>query len=211
MEDAYEGVPYIMFGHSMGSFITRVYISQYGWGLSAAILCGTGNQPWIVSAAGRALALMMCRIRGPRFRSRLLDSLGAGAFSKGIENERTPFDWLSTDPLVVDAYLADEMCGEMFSVSAYAALLDLTEEAVTAECAASVPNGLPLLFVAGAQDPVGDFGKGVIAAADLAEEGGSHDVTVVLYEGMRHEILNEPGKTAVYENVVEWLDDCLGL
>ena len=205
VQGAYDGIPYFIFGHSMGSFITRVYLSRYGDGLTGAVICGTGNQPRAISEVGRALALALCRIRGPHYRSELLDSMGAGGFGSSIEDARTGLDWLSTDPLVVDAYLADEMCGRMFTVGAYATLLDLTGEAVTVECASAVPHALPLLFIGGGQDPVGDFGNGVLDAADLAERAGSEDVTIYIYEDMRHEILNEPRKSDVYRNVFDWM------
>lgn len=209
MQASYEGVPYFLFGHSMGSFITRAYLARHGAGLAGAVICGTGNQPLALSKAGHALAMMLCRLKGADYRSPLLDSMGAGGFGKAIENPRTPLDWISTDPAVVDAYLADEMCGQMFSVGAYATLTSLTGEVVTLECARKVPPALPLLFVAGAQDPVGDCGKGVRAAADLARRAGSQDVRLTLYEGMRHEILNEPGKARVYEDVLAWLKEQL--
>jgi len=112
-----------------------------------------------------------------------------------------------SDPAVVDAYIADELCGAMFSVGGYATLTDLTGEVVSPSCAAKVPKGLPVLFVAGAEDPVGACGKGVRAAADLLRRAGVQDVEVKLYEGMRHEILNEPGRAQVYTEVVGWIEE----
>lgn len=209
MQQAYPNVPYFLFGHSMGSFITRAYLARHGEGLHGAVICGTGNQPLALSKAGHALAMLLCRVKGADYRSTLLDSMGAGGFARAIENPRTPLDWISTDPLVVDAYLADEMCGQMFSVGAYATLTSLTAEVVTLECARKVPASLPLFFIAGAQDPVGDCGKGVQAAADLARRAGSQDVRLTLYEGMRHEILNEPEKARVYQDVLAWLKEQL--
>lgn len=199
--------PYFLFGHSMGSFITRAYLARHGAGLAGAVICGTGNQPLALSKAGHALAMLLCHLKGADYCSPLLDSMGAGGFARAIENPRTPLDWISVDPAVVDAYLADEMCGQMFSVGAYATLTSLTGEVVTLECARRVPPQLPLLFIAGAQDPVGDCGKGVKAAADLARKAGSRDVRLTLYEGMRHEILNEPEKARVYQDVLAWLKE----
>ena len=147
------------------------------------------------------------RRRGTDYRSAFLDGLGAGAFAKQIENARTPFDWLSTDPAVVDAYIADEMCGAMFSAGGYATLTDLTGEVVTRACAAKVPHDLPVLFVAGAEDPVGGCGKGVHAAAELLRGAGVRRVDEVLYPGMRHEILNEPGRAQVYADIAQWMEE----
>ena len=190
--------PYILFGHSMGSFVVRAY-------LAAAVICGTGTQPLALSKAGNFVARRIAASKGEDYRSAFLDGLGAGAFAKQIENARTPFDWLSTDPAVVDAYIADEMCGAMFSAGGYATLTDLTGEVASPSCAAKVPKDLPVLFVSGAEDPVGACGKGVQAAADLLRHAGVSDVEVKLYEGMRHEILNEPEHAQVYGDVLDWI------
>lgn len=199
--------PYIMFGHSMGSFVTRAYLARHGEDVAAAVICGTGQQPLVLSKAGNALARFLAKTKGADYRSKLLDGMGVGAFAKQIENPRTPHDWVCTDPAVVDAYIADELCGAMFSVGGYATLTDLTGEVVSPSCAAKVPKGLPVLFVAGAEDPVGACGKGVRAAADLLRRAGVRDVEVKLYEGMRHEILNELGRAQVYTEVVGWIEE----
>ena len=198
--------PYFLFGHSMGSFVTRVYLSRYAEGLAGAVICGTGNQSRALSKAGNFLARRIAASKGETARSKKLDSMGAGGFAKQIPNARTPLDWLSTDPAVVDAYLADEMCGAMFTAGGYATLTSLTYEAASPACAAKIPHDLPLLFIAGAEDPVGECGRGVHAAADLARRAGVRCVDVKLYEGMRHEILNELGRAQVYADVLAWVD-----
>lgn len=200
-------VPYIMFGHSMGSFVVRAYLARHGEGLAAAVVCGTGQQPLALSKAGRFLARRIAAAKGEDHKSAFLDGLGAGAFAKKVPDARTPFDWISTDPAVVDAYIADDQCGVMFSAGGYATLTDLTAEAVAPSCAARVPRDLPVLFVAGDQDPVGECGKGVRAAAEQMRRGGVADVSVRLYEGMRHEILNEPGRLQVYTDVAQWIEE----
>ncbi len=139
-------VPYVMFGHSMGSFITRKYISEHGEGLAAAVLCGTGQQAAALSMAGNALANALARLRGERYKSGLLHSMADGAYSKAVKNPRTDFDWLSTDPAQVDAYINDSECGQMFTVGGYATLTALTGEVVRAESASKVPKVLPLLL-----------------------------------------------------------------
>ena len=196
-----------MFGHSMGSFVTRAYLARHGEDVAAAVICGTGQQPLVLSKAGNALARFLAKTKGADYRSKLLDGMGVGAFAKQIENPRTTLDWFCTDAAVVDAYIAVELCGAMFSVGCYATLTDLTGEVVSPSCAAKVPKGLPVLFVAGAEDPVGACGKGVRAAADLLRRAGVRDVEVKLYEGMRHEILNEPGRAQVYTEVVGWIEE----
>lgn len=202
----YPGVPYIMYGHSMGSFIVRAYIARYGQGLAAAVLSGTGNVPAGLSKMGRGLSRFLASTRGETYRSKLIDGMGAGGYGKQIKNARTQLDWLSTDDRVVDAYIADPLCGFMFTVGGYATLLDLTSEVVTLECAIKVPKNLPCLFVAGDGDPVGDFGKGVEAAAQLLRDAGVEKVDHKIYAGMRHEIHNEFGRERVFDDVATWLE-----
>ena len=199
--------PYIMFGHSMGSFIVRAYLARFAEGLAAAVICGTGQQPLLLSKFGNLVARRIAASKGDAYKSTFLDGLGAGSFAKKIDNPRTEFDWISTDDAVVDAYIADESCGVMFSAGGYATLTDLTGEVVTAAAAGAVPADLPLLFIAGALDPVGDMGKGVERAVEQYRRAGVETVDLKLYEGMRHEILNEPGRAEVYADVADWIDE----
>lgn len=203
----FPGVPYVLYGHSMGSFIARAYIARYGDELDACVLSGTGNVAEGLSKSGRSLARFIASIRGERHRSKLIDNMGAGAYGKKIKNRRTKLDWLSTDPEVVDAYIADEKCGFMFTVGGYSTLLDLTAEVVTPECASKVPKDLPVFFVAGDGDPVGDMGEGVKAAAQLLRSVGVKTVDCKLYEGMRHEIHNEIDKEQVYDDIATWIEE----
>lgn len=198
--------PYFLFGHSMGSFIVRAYLARHGAGLSGAILCGTGNQPLALSMAGNFLAKRIANVQGERTRSTSLHNMGAGAFAKKIKNAVTDVDWISTDPAVVKQYLEDKLCGFMFSVGGYATLTSLTAEVVKLSCAQGVPKDLPVLFVAGEEDPVGECGKGVRAAAQLFQKAGVKEVELKLYPGMRHEILNEKGKEEVYSDILSWIE-----
>ena len=199
-------VPYVLYGHSMGSFIARAYIARYGNELAACVLSGTGNVPAMLSKGGRMLALALGALRGETYRSKLIDGMGAGAYGKKIENARTDLDWLSTDPKVVDDYIADDKCGFMFTVGGYATLLDLTAEVVTPECAERVPKDLPVLFVAGDGDPVGDMGAGVHAAVQLLRSAGVRRVDERIYEGVRHEIHNEPIREQVFDDIASWVE-----
>ena len=121
------GTPYFIFGHSMGSLVLRSYLPRYGSGLAGAIICGTANEPVAVSRAGNLAARAIARVRGDDYRSNLLHALADGAYSRAIKDARTPFDWLSRDPAVADAFMADETCGFMFGAGAYATLTDLAQ------------------------------------------------------------------------------------
>ncbi|MCI8469611.1 MAG: alpha/beta hydrolase [Eggerthellaceae bacterium] len=205
MQERFPGVPYYLFGHSMGSLVTRVYIASHGAGLAGAVICGTSNPPLIASRAGNLLARAVAAVRGDDARSKLLHSLTDGAFARAIPDARTPFDWLSRDPAVADAFIADEAAGAMFSAGAYATLTELAKRAGSPQAYAGVPKDLPVLYIAGDADPVGDEGKGVTRSADDLRAAGVADVTLTLYGGMRHEILNEIGHEEVYADVLAWL------
>lgn len=202
-------VPYIIYGHSMGSLISRVYISRYGEELAACVLAGTAHGPINLSKIGESIAHLIANVRGETYRSKMLDNMGVGAYAKAIPNARTPLDWLSTVEDVVDDYMADELSGQMFTAGGYATLLSLINEVTTPAWAQAVPNGLPILFISGEDDPVGEMGKGVRAAAQLLRENGVVHVDEKLYEGKRHEIHNESNRDEVYKFVTDWIESVI--
>ena len=204
-----EQLPYFLFGHSMGSYMLRCYLARYGMGLSGAIICGTGFVAPTISKAGNALCKVIAAIKGEGHKSKLVDNMVAGGFNKAIEKPRTELDWLSHNQENVDSYINDERCGFMFTVGAYATLTSMTATACSLSCAKAYPTQLPLLFVSGQDDPVGDNGAGVKKAAELARKAGVEDVTVKLYEHVRHEILNEDGKQQVMDDISVWLESRL--
>lgn len=200
------GTPYFIFGHSMGSLVLRSYLPRYGQGLAGAIICGTANEPVAISRVGNLAARAIARVRGDDYRSKLLHALADGAYSRAITDARTPFDWLSRDPAVADAFMADETCGFMFGAGAYATLTELAHRANDPATYRDTPHDLPLLFVSGDADPVGKCGRAVAAAAESMEAAGAEDLTLRLFPGMRHEILNELGKQEVYDFVLNWIN-----
>lgn len=200
------GTPYFMFGHSMGSLVLRSYLPRFGQGLAGAVICGTANEATAVSRTGNLAARAIAAVRGDDYRSSLLHALADGAYSRAIKNARTPFDWLSRDPAVADAFMADERAGFMFGAGAYAALTELAWRANAPATYRDTPHDLPLLFVSGDADPVGKCGKGVAKAAESMEKAGAEDITLRLFPAMRHEILNELGKEEVYDFILEWIE-----
>jgi len=132
-----------------------------------------------------------------------------GAYSQDIEHAETELDWLSFNRENVERYMADEQCGFMFTAGGYATVTDLIREVCTRKCVEAYPKDLPLLYIAGTDDPVGDCGEGVSKAADLAHAAGVADVRCRLYAGMRHEILNERGRQVVFDDVVSWMEGYL--
>ena len=124
---------------------------------------------------------------------------------KHIPNPRTLFDWLSVNEENVDKYIEDPDCGFLFTVNGFRTLFELIGRLLDKKNLAKVPADLPLYFVAGEEDPVGDYGKGVKKAADSLKAAGVKDITLKLYPGLRHEILNETEKETVKEGIYDWL------
>ena len=198
--------PLFLFGHSMGSFVVRAYLARHAFGLAGAIICGTGFMAPRTSAAANRLARLIARTRGADYHSKMLHNLGVGAYAQDIEDAETELDWLSHDKGNVQRYIDDPACGFMFSAGGYATLTELTGYVCKSECVAAYPKDLPLLYIAGTEDPVGECGEGVSRAADLAHAAGVTDVRCRLYAGMRHEILNERGRQVVYDDVASWME-----
>lgn len=201
--------PYLLLGHSLGSYIARVYLAEHGEGLAGVIISGTGTLPVAVSWAGHALARLICAVRGEKYRSKLLDGMGVGGYARAVPGP-TGCEWLSHNEKNVATYVADPRCGFMFSAGGYAAVTKLTARACSLAWARRAPHDVPLLFVSGAEDPVGDNGRGVRAAAELARRAGQRHVDMRIYEGMRHEIFNEDDGGRVMADVLSWVEERLG-
>lgn len=202
----FKNKPFFLLGHSMGSFMARRYLMKYGMDLDGAIICGTGSQSSIVLAAGKIVTAGMRLVAGDRFRSRLLKLMAFGAYQNQISNPRTDCDWLTKDEKVVDAYRANKYCTYLFTVNGYRTLFDVLSFIQRKRNIDRIPKELPLYFIAGEQDPVGNYGKNVRRIAALYKKAGIEAVSLKLYPDDRHEILNETDKMQVYEDILDWLN-----
>jgi len=206
MRGAYPDLPYLFFGHSMGSFVVRTYLIEHPEKYDAAILSGTGHQPRAAILGGYALAELLTRRSGPHGNGQLLNDLAFGSYCKRIENPRTPFDWISRDEKAVDAYIADPFCGFVCKTSLYRDMMGGVRYITDQKNIDRMGKEQPIYFMSGDADPVGDYGKGVERAYDAFCKAGLHDVTIRLYPGGRHEMLNEVNKDAVYRDILSWVE-----
>ena len=201
----YPDVPYFLLGHSMGSFMVRRYIMTYGDVLDGAIISGTGSQQRYVLNAAKVLASLSQTFKGDRYRSKMLIKLFFSKNNNRISNPRTENDWLTKDETIVDQYNADKFCTFSFTVNGYRTVLDVLTFIQNPKNIDKIPKKLPILFIAGEEDPVGNYGKAVKFVYQTYVHAGIQDVSIKLYENDRHELLNETDKEIVYADLKNWL------
>lgn len=199
------GLPYFIFGHSMGSFLTRTYLIRYRSGLAGAVICGTGQQNPAVVEGGLLLGKMEIRKHGAKYRSQKLNDLAFGKYNAAFAPARTVSDWLSRDEESVDKYVDDELCGYIPSAGLFVDMLTGVKYIGSQRNVERMKKDLPVFFISGDKDPVGENGKGVMRAYRSFLKAGMSDVTLKLYHDCRHELLNELNRREVYSDVLSWL------
>ena len=203
---ALAGLPWFLLGHSMGSFYARQYLCEHGGELSGAILMGTGWQPRAAALAGRALCHLLAACKGWHYRSKLVDGMAFGSYNRSFAPARTSKDWLNRDGREVDRYLADERCSFRFTLNGYDSLFTGLARLCDRRLVAQVPKDLPLLFLSGADDPVGSRGKGVERAAQSLRDAGVRHIAVKLYPAARHELLLELNRQEVFADIQAFME-----
>lgn len=199
-------VPYFLLGHSMGSFLTRTYLIRYPESpLTGVILSGTGQPPAPVLAAGRMLCDADVLKNGPRHRSLNIYGMAFGDYNRGIEPRRTPYDWISRDEAVVDAYAADPLCTFIPTSSLFREMLSGLATVGSLRELGPMRKDLPVILMSGDADPVGGRGVQVARVYSLLVRAGCTDVAYKFYPGARHEILNETNRDEVYKDILDWL------
>lgn len=207
MSKEYPELPYVLFGHSMGSFLTRTYLIKHPDKYDGVILSGTGHQSPALVLGGNAAASVMAKLNGAMGDGAKLDSLAFGTYLNKIENPRTKFDWLSHDTEQVDKYIADPLCGFVGKIGLYRDMMQGIKFITDKKNIAQMNKEKPVYFMSGDGDPVGDYGKGVERAYKAFCDAGLHDVFMRLYPGGRHEMLNETNKEQVYQDILNWLNE----
>lgn len=199
-------LPVILFGHSMGSFLSQRYIQIYGDTIDAVILSGSNGKPKSFTKAGLVVSKIEMLIKGNDKRSRIMDKLSFGNFNNSFKNPKTNFDWLSSDEKEVDKYIKDEYCGFIYPTPFYYDLIRGLWDIHKDENLKKVKNlNIPIYIFSGDKDPVGYFGNGVINLYNQYKELGAKDISYKLYKNGRHEMLNEVNKNEVIEDIIIWI------
>lgn len=199
-------IPYFVLGHSMGSFFCRAYISMFGTDVSGAIIMGSGFKGKLLLNTALCMVNLNALFKGWRNRSKFINSLAFGGYNKKIKPVKTENDWLSVNPENVGIYQADPLCGFKFTNNGYKILFSIIKKACSSKTIKATPKDLPVLLVAGEDDPVGDYGKGVLKTHQKFKTAGIKDLSVKLYSNSRHEILNDNCKDEVYKDILNFIN-----
>jgi alpha-beta hydrolase superfamily lysophospholipase len=206
---AYPGLPLALLAHSMGSFVAQTVIGEHGLAYGAAVLSGSNGPPGALEALGRLVASAQLRGLGGRSPGRWMDRLVFGMYNRRFAPIRTPSDWLSRDVAEVDRFVSDPLCGAALSARSWVDFLAGKTVLGTRAHLQGIPKELPILLIAGTDDPVGGYGKGVRRLFEIYQAAGLTRVAMKLYEGARHELVNEINRDAVTADVIDWLDEAI--
>ncbi len=204
--EEFPGLPYFLFGHSMGSFLTRTYLCVYPGTVTGAILSGTGQEKAALVAAGRAISSAVCALKGPDTVSDLVYDLSLGGYNKQFRPNRTTADWISRDEKAVDLYLADPFCTFKPTAGLFRDMMEGLQFISNKKNLAKMDPNTPVYLFSGDNDPVGSNGRGVEKVYGYFKAAGTKDLTMKLYPGGRHEMLNELNRDEVYADVLAWLE-----
>ncbi|KKO89889.1 alpha/beta hydrolase [Sphingobacterium sp. Ag1] len=205
LRETYPQLPQFILGHSMGSFVTRCVLQKIGRQFKGAIIVGTGQRQK-GSTAFRLLLTLLNNI-APKGRSKLINRIFDKRNNARFKNEpnQNNSNWLSISKTNRISFLEDPLCGGLFTNNGFHTVLDLSLQATAIEATKNIPKNLPIVFISGQDDPIGDFGIGVEKSAAQLRAQGQTDITLKLYAGMRHEILNEDCKMEVFQFISSWL------
>jgi alpha-beta hydrolase superfamily lysophospholipase len=206
--ERHPGAPVFLLGHSMGSYIAQAYLLHHSASLQGAVLSGSNFQPVSLYRAAAVIARLERWRQGPTGRSALIEFLSFGAFNKPFKPARTPFDWLSRDPVEVDRYIQDPLCGFRCTNQLWLDMLRGLQQISKPSNLAQIDKRLPILIIGGECDPVSE-GKRLKDLADALTESGHGFVTLKIYPQARHEILNETHREEVTHDLLAWLEDAL--
>lgn len=202
-------LPVFLLGHSMGSLMARRYLTEYGQEIQGAIISGTTEPDEKTLTALKMAAEAIEKLEGPRYRPAALKQMLFAHCNDRVEMPKTENDWLSTDRESVDKYNQDKYCSFDFTVNGYLTLHDVCTFIQDMNNVVWIPARIPLLFIAGKEDPVGAYGEAVKQVCKKYKRAGLQDISLKLYDNARHELLQEKNKETVYEDILRWINGYL--
>lgn len=200
-EGKWPGLKRKLFGHSMGSMVVRSYVKRYDSRIDRLFVCGSPSANPL-AGFGKFLASCFMKFKGDHYRPQLLQSLSFDAYNKPFAADGFPSAWVCSDHDVLVEYHRDPLCQFTFTANGFYNLMGLMQDCYSADNWVVANPHLPVHFISGELDPCRTNDKAHQASVDLLKRVGYSDVTSVIYPGMRHEILNETGKSRVWEDVL---------
>lgn len=206
IDERFPNLPVYLFAHSMGTIISRVVLQTYSQKYEKVVLSG---YPAYQSGAGFGVFLtdVIQLFRGAKYKSKLIEKLGVGMFNDDIKNPRTDIDWICANEETIDKYKNDPLCGVGFTISAFNDLFELVREMNKSEKYVNVKKDLPMLLIAGEDDPCTKGEKGRAQSLKTLEQAGFEKIKQITYSKMRHEILNEKDNQKVYADILAFYKD----
>ncbi len=199
------GAPFMMLGHSRGSFLLQDYLVEHGQGLAAAVFSAGSGDMGPLRLIGQGLLTLEALWYGRAHRSVLADALTFRDFNRRFKPVRTDFDWLSRDAGEVDAYVADPRCGFRCSCALWLELMAMGARMHDAQRLRRIPKTLPVLLLNGSDDAACRGETGARALERLYRNAGLSDITLKLYAGGRHELFNDLCRDEVTRDLRQWL------
>lgn len=200
-----ENIPYFLMGHSMGSFMARRYLMTYGEKITGAIISGTGYKTAPVLAVAFFFTAVTKFFHGERYRSPFMKWLVFHTYNRKIADVKTKNDWLTRDAAVVAAYNENPYCKFSFTVNGYETLFGAIKYIQKQNNWEETPKQLPILMIAGEEDPVGSYGKDVKKVYKKYQQLGCNHIELKLYQDDRHELVNELDREVVYADISQWI------
>ncbi|MBP3605600.1 MAG: alpha/beta fold hydrolase [Clostridia bacterium] len=206
---AYPGKPQIVLGHSMGSFIARLFVAAHPHSMDACVILGTGGKNPL-QPMGVALCSLLALFCGDRHRSRFVSGMAFGSYNKRFDPAEGATAWLTRDRERVKTYKTDPYCSVTFTLSAYRDLFRMLGACNSGRWYKEYPKNMPTLLMSGDMDPVGNYGKGVTEVYRRLLLAGCSNVSMQLYEGARHELFNEINREEFAEDLCRFLESVTG-
>ena len=188
----------------MGSFVTQGFIEKYSRVIDKVVLCGT-NGPNPLVKFGYLYTKIFINSYNYNKTAGFIHSLSIGAYEKSVKERRSNNDWISYNRENVDRYDKDEFSGYRPTNGFYKEFMKGLVSIQKKKNVASISQNLPILIIGGSDDAVGNFGKGLEKLASLYKRYNLN-VKLIIYENMRHEILNEKDNLKVYNDILNFFN-----